>query len=206
MNKNLKIILSVLFLILALAIVFNNVEKSEDKSDDIINESKYTIEEIKNEINATADTNMYEIQEEYDGRKIIQIKADLQYETMLAGILKNSKPEEEEIKSILEKSPTESGAWISKQSRERFLKLLDNNNISGYEVNDEGYLQKVDGNYVKINQLIESDKLYIIDISGKYYTRDELSGKIIEYPFEDMDPYMVSVLVQSHERTLPAYC
>ena len=64
---------------------------------------KETIHEIKEEINATADTDMYQIQEEYDGRQILQIKPSIQFQTVLAGILKNAQPSENEIQDLLKK-------------------------------------------------------------------------------------------------------
>ena len=39
--------------------------------------------------------------------------------------------------------------------------------------------------------MIKSDKLYIINITGVAYERDYISGEIVEYPFEDMDPEQV---------------
>ena len=39
--------------------------------------------------------------------------------------------------------------------------------------------------------MINSDKLYIINMTGIAYERDYISGEIVEYPFEDMDPYQV---------------
>ena len=43
----------------------------------------------------------------------------------------------------------------------------------------------------KLKDMAESDKLYVIDVSGKTYQRDYISGEVIEYPFEEMDPYQV---------------
>ena len=37
----------------------------------------------------------------------------------------------------------------------------------------------------------EADKLYVIDMSGKTYQREYLTGEIIEYPFEEMEPYQI---------------
>ena len=39
--------------------------------------------------------------------------------------------------------------------------------------------------------MIDSNKIYIIDISGVCYIRDEMTGELVEYPFEKMDPYQV---------------
>ncbi len=163
------------------------------------------INEIKEEINATADTDMYKIEEEYDGRKIIQIKPNIQFETVLAGVLKSDKPEQQEIKTILEKRPTKSGIWISEKSREKFLEILKANNISQFEIDKDGYLKSKEEsnnkNYKKFKSAIESDKLYIIDILGKCYIRDEISGKIVEYPFEKMEPDQ-AVEIYSNENSV----
>ena len=70
--------------------------------------------------------------------------------------------------------------------------LLSENNITQFEIDNEGYLQsKEESNsdqYKKIKRAIENGKIYIIDISGKCYIRDDFTGEIVEYPFEEMDP------------------
>lgn len=167
----------------------NNTTNNEIKSDTNI------IENIKNEINSTADTNMFQVETEYDGRPIIQIKPEIQYTTVLAGIIENKKPEESEIEQILKKAPTETGVWISEQSRENFLNLLSKNNINNFSIDDNGYLKidktSNDNNSKQLENMINSEYLYIIDMSGTCYMRDDVSGEIIEYPFEEMDPYQL---------------
>ena len=164
-------------------IVDQNIEKQNPEE----------IESIKNEINATGNTDIYYVDEEYDGRKILQIKPDVQFDVDLAGIMKNSKPEENEINELVGKEPTNNGVWISEQSREIFSNLLKNNNITDFNISDEGYLQiNNSGNNDMANKLvnmINSDRLYIINMTGTAYERDYISGEITEYPFEDMDPY-----------------
>lgn len=163
-------------------IVDQNIEKQNPEE----------IESIKNEINATGNTDIYYVDEEYDGRKILQIKPDVQFDVDLAGIMKNSKPEENEINELVGKEPTNNGVWISEQSREIFSNLLKNNNITDFNISDEGYLQINNSeNNDKANKLvnmINSNNLYIINITGIAYERDYISGEITEYPFEDMDP------------------
>ena len=135
-------------------IKLNNLGKDDKKNNDIENtalvESKnneenvnanfidnsssyqYTTEEvekIKKEINATANTDIYRIEEEPGGRKILQVKPEIQFNVDLAGIIKNGKPEEDELNEILKKIPNSTGIWISNQSRETFLGLLKNNGI-----------------------------------------------------------------------------
>lgn len=153
------------------------------------------VEKIKNEINATANTDIYKVEEEPGGRKILQVKPEIQFNIDLAGIIKNGKPEESELSELLEKVPNNNGVWISKQSRDRFLELLKNNDIQNFSINSEGYL-KIDSSVnnamsTKLENMIKSDKLYIINITGKAYERDYITGEIVEYPFEDMDPTQI---------------
>lgn len=157
MNKKALIICIIVVLIIILAIFMiklNNLGKNDKKNNDIENtglvESKndkenvnvnfiddsssyqYTTEEvekIKKEINATANTDIYRIEEEPGGRKILQIKPEIQFNVDLAGIIKNGEPEENELNEILKKIPNTTGIWISNQSRETFLGLLKNNGI-----------------------------------------------------------------------------
>lgn len=203
MKKNILIIVLLLILvsITAFLIFYNKKEntlQNEIKSNEFMNEMLSTdtneINAIKNEINATGQTDIYQIEEEYDGRKIIQVKPDVQYQVALAGIIKNSIPAEDEINTILEQAPTSSGMWISKSSREKFMDLLNSNNIVDFKITNEGYLKcnKQDNlteQEEKLKNMSESDKLYVIDMLGKTYQRDYISGEIVEYPFEELDSY-----------------
>ena len=207
MKKNILIVvLLVVVVVIALVLVFNikDDENNENvlqndiqnniQNDDFVNRMVSTdaneINAIKNEINATGQTDIYQIEEEYDGRRIIQVKPDVQYQVALAGIIKNGIPAEDEINTLLEQAPTNSGMWISESSREKFMNLLD------FEITNEGYLKcnkqsNLTEQEEKLKNMAESDKLYVIDMSGKTYQRDYISGDVIEYPFEEMDPYQV---------------
>lgn len=174
----------------------NKADKIENtdisNSSDNINE----IEELKKQLNSTADTNIYQIDEEQDGRKILQVKNEVQFNVDLAGIIKNGKPEENEIEDLVKKKPKKSGIWISKQSREKFLQLLKNNNIESFEIDNDGFLKLKTKNTEiaiekEIQDMIESNNHYIINMTGVSYERDYISGEIIEYPFEDMDPAQI---------------
>ena len=90
---------------------------------DTSNQNVVEIENMKNEINATGNTDIYYVDEEYDGRKILQVKPDVQFDVDLAGIIKNTMPEENEISELVGKAPTDNGIWISEQSRESFSDL-----------------------------------------------------------------------------------
>ena len=49
---------------------------------------------------------------------------------------------------------------------------------------------------------LKSDKQFIIDISGTCYVRDEMSGDIVEYPFEKMDPNQIMELYKNDNSTI----
>ena len=201
MKKKQIIIISVIAIIVILIIIniigIKKIEPREQNEENLIANDKNLINEIKEEINATGDTNIYEVKKEYDGRKIIQIKPNIQFETALAGILKNAMFEENEIETLLENKPKYNGIWISNNSREKFLELLEKNNIDNYIIDENGYLklEKTNSNQQEENTIIEnaikSDNLYIIDITGTSYIRDEITGNITQYPFEKMDPYQI---------------
>lgn len=196
-KRNIVIILIAIIVVLLIIFKLNshqNETKEENVTTNVIDQNdKNVINQIKNEINATADSDMYQIEEEYDGRQIIQIKPSIQFETVLAGILKNEEPLENEMQELLQNKPTQNGIWISEQSRDKFLNILKDNGIDNYAINDDGYLYGKEENdnqtSKKLKDAIDSDKLYIIDISGTSYIRDDISGEIVEYPFEKMEPY-----------------
>lgn len=188
-------------------ILLGNIQEQNNENLNLENESAPTekieenktvegsteeLENMKKKINAKGNDDIYYVDEEKDGRKILQIKENVQYEVDLAGIIKNALPKEEELNNLLEKAPKYSGIWISKQSRESFSKLLKNNGITNFSIDDDGYLKIEDnenGLYSnELRKMQKSNKLYIINMTGVAYERDYISGEITEYPFEDMDP------------------
>lgn len=211
MKKKIFISVIAIFILIGfiLAIIFNSSNKGDldvsnqqkDNNEIIENQAGQSerndeIERIKETINAKGKTDIYQIETEHDGRKIIQIKPEVQFDVDLAGILKDGKPEEDEIKKLLEKRPIGKGIWISEQSREQFIKILKNNNLDNFIVNNDGFLKIKDENISngiakELINMIESERRYIINIKGKSYERDYISGEIVEYPFEEMDPQQV---------------
>lgn len=161
MKKKIFISVIAIFILIGfiLAIIFNSSNKGDldvsnqqkDNNEIIENQAGQSeqndeIERIKETINAKGKTDIYQIETEHDGRKIIQIKPEVQFDVDLAGILKNDKPYENEIEKILKKRPQEKGIWISEQSREQFMKILENNNLNNFSVNNDGFL-KIKGYY-----------------------------------------------------------
>lgn len=221
---SISIVLIILILIGILIKVLNKKETKENNNIDNINDSivendiiedKYieidenkieeeatikdseVIENLKQEESITGDSNIYEVQEEYDGRKVLAVKAGIKYKVAFAGMIKKSIPKLDEINTIFnEKLPKKCGIWLEENSRSRILKLINNfdNVNSEYYVNDEGYLKiKEKKNQTeidkKLSDIINGNKQYILSISSVCYIVDEVTGEFLDYNFENMDSY-----------------
>lgn len=171
-----------------------NIDKNESAYKDNI-----TVEELKQEVGATGNEEIYDVISEYDGRKVLTIKPEIQFDVVLAGILDKQKPENN-LESLSQKGASflnKKGIWIEESSRTKFLSLLKETSKNNYEINSEGYLiysSNAEANQIdkNIEKIINSDNLYIITITGTCYTLDEISGEIVEYPFEKMDQYQTN--------------
>lgn len=167
---------------------------SEIKKELTMYNENANIEELKKEYSITGDTELYEIQTEYDGRKVLVIKANENYKVAFAGLIKKSKSDLNEALDIYEnKHPKKNGIWIEPESRNKILNYLNNNLNSKYEITQEGYLtileKKESQNDNKIDLLINGDKQYILGISGVSYYIDKLTGEVFDDIYEEMDKY-----------------
>lgn len=203
MKKKIILLLIIICMVIVTLVIFNKInvtnKKKENEENSDISNNVEIIENIQKDINSTANTDLFEVVTEYDGKNSIRIKPDIQFNTVLAGIIKKDIPDENEINELIKNAPTNTGIWINDNSREDFINLLESNNINSFEIDENGYLKRKNNkdnelsNKVKIiNQMVNSDELYIIDMSGKCYIRDDVSGEILEYPFEEMDPYQIA--------------
>lgn len=209
--KNKKVIILVVLLIMfaaILALLFNkriqkdnnqnNFEQYGEQVDK--NQIEYqpdvTVEEIKNEIGATGNTDIYEVEQEYDGRNILAVKPSIKYKVAFAGMIKNAKPSMSELDNIMEeKLPHKTGIWVEEKSRDKILEIFNEGDVnSKYLIDDDGYL-KIDrknnqnDNDKKIEKIIKGKKQYILDISSVCYIVDDITGEILDYNFENMDKY-----------------
>ena len=175
-----------------------NVEKEIQITTSTQEESQISDEEkteIIEETGKQGDCDLYEIQEGEDSVKIATIKSSVKYKVAFAGMIKNKVPEKEELDDLLEKNhPKYAGIWIKSESQSEFLKYISSVTKSEYEINENGYLKiknkKNQNEYdKKIEEIINGNKLYIIDISSTCYIVDEITGEILDYNFEDMDEY-----------------
>lgn len=213
MKKIIKIIIPILVFVIIILLFNsknrnqNNTDTAKELQDGIQNEE---IEELKQEYNMTGDNEIYNVETEYDGRKVLTIKPSVNYKVAFAGMIKKSKPEFGELDSIFESnSPTKTGIWIKKEDRKKILKYLNNNEYlkCQYEIDEQGYL-KIDENSretyydQKIQNLINGDKQYVICISSVCYMVDPVTGKIIDYPYNELERYQTYEYFEDEKRTI----
>jgi hypothetical protein len=167
--------------------------------------SKEEVNDLKEDIGVSGDTDLYQIQTEYDGNKTLDIKPEIQYKVAFAGIIEQKVPKLENVDTIFNKNyPKNYGVWIDSTSREKFLTMLKENTNNEYEITEEGFLKiKKENNSTDIDnslkEIIQSNKRYIITISGIYYEIDRVTGEILDNFYEDMDPMQATKSVDNKD-------
>lgn len=177
-------------------IINKSIEISEviPEEDKLPEEKKEQISEIKTNLGITGNSELYEIQNN-NNIEIPVIKASVKYKVAFSGMIKNKKPEINEIDNIIkENHPKYAGIWIDSNSREKFLELVKNNTKSTYVIDENGYLKiknknQQNENDKKIENIINGNKLYIFSISSTCYIVDDVTGEILDYCFENLDRY-----------------
>lgn len=213
MDKKKKIIICVVALIIVLAIggiliakTWNNNSDNERKnttnnemdnfkSNSIMYDEDASLDELKEEYKITGPDELYEVQTEYDGRKAVVVKPEIDYKVAFVGMIKNDIPDFSEIDTIFNGNyPQGTGIWINEESRVSILNYLNNTELlnNNYSVDNKGFLQvEKTGNETEMDKdlenIINSDKLNILSISGTYYMVDPVTGEIVRNPFEDLN-------------------
>lgn len=172
-----------------------NNEMDDFKNTSVMYEEEPSLDELKEEYKITGPDELYEVQTEYDGRKAVVVKPEIDYKVAFAGMIKNDIPSFSEIDTIYEENyPQGSGVWIDEDARENFVNYLSNTKLlnNKYSVNDSGFLQVTknenETNMDKdLENIINSDGLNILSISGICYMVDPVTGEIVKNPFEDLD-------------------
>ena len=198
-----KIILSIfIILIICLISILIYVKSTKNRTEEnTIQNKQNNIEELKKDTGITGNNELYKINIEYDGKKVLDIKEDVQYKIAFAGIIKQELPDINEIDAIFEeKYPKEFVVWIDVNSREKFRQMLKECANNEYEISESGFLKiKNENNSTDIDkslkEMIENKKRYIVTISGIYYMADRVTGDIIDNFYEDMDPYQASKIL-----------
>ena len=204
MKKRFIVILVILIIVTVL--IFTYIKNKKDISEEQYKYNITQIEEIKNNIGITGNSNLYEISKDYNGEDIISIKADLQYKVALAGAVIHNVPELSKIDEQISNVPQDTGIWIEEQSRERFLEIVNDVSEGKYNINQNGYLEinnKNKDEYAKkINKLINGKKKIRIALTSSYYIIDNVTGEIGEFPYEEVDPYQIYEYIELKDELL----
>ena len=182
---------------------------TETNKNEIEYQENTTVEDLKTQTGVTANNEIFEIEEEYDGRKVLTVKPSLKYKVAFAGMIKNSIPKMNEIDKISEESlPQYTWILIEKNSRNKILQLVNGENTnSKYYIDEQGYLKinqknNQNDNDRKIENAINNDKQYILDISSVCYIIDNVTGEILDYNFEKMDSYQTYEYFKDENRMI----
>lgn len=170
-------------------------------------------EEIKDNIDKDSNTNEDNIIENTDNENTETIiekdnifddrVTERDWNLILAGILSNNSDiNSENIDQILQSKPTDTGIWISPNSRNSFINFLNQYTIYTYSVNSDGFLvcdniMRTNDNLdliensetdvdIVVKRLMESDKLLVIDLSNSYLQYDD-NNAIITKQLEQKD-------------------
>lgn len=176
----------------------------------IMYDSDADLKELKEEYKITGQDEIYEINTENDGRKILNVKPSVNYKVAFCGMIKKAKPNFEELDLIFEQnSPTKSGIWINNNDREKIKNYLNNNQFleSKYDIDENGYLIITQANNQtsddkKIEKLINSDSQYIFNISSTCYMVDVVTGEIVENPYNDLEEYQTYEYFKDQNRMI----
>ena len=181
---------------------FVNDYSNVNKENEISYQNDVSVGELKNETGLTGDDSIYQIDTEFDGRKVLNIKADIQYKVALAGVLQNDMPNYNDVDNVIqEASLTKNGIWVEESSREKFMNLLKTITESEYEISSDGFLNIINKENQneydkKIEKIINGEAQYIMQIADKYYELDTVTGEVVEYPYQRLDPYQTYDVVE----------
>lgn len=117
-----------------------------------------------------------------------------QYNVVLAGILNDEVTNIIEVNDSIENRPNSCGMWIEENSRDYVLNLINFNTQMNYGVNEDGYLIILNDNGIeeknynntekRLEEIINGDKLVIIDLNDHYTERIDNSNSIEKFIIE----------------------
>lgn len=217
--KNKKIVIGIIIIVciaVGVSIIFMNKNSDDtenrnnfvndysnvDKENEISYQNDVSVGELKNETGLTGDDSIYQIDTEFDGRKVLNIKADIQYKVALAGVLQKDMPNYNDVDNVIQEALlTKNGIWVEESSREKFMNLLKTITESEYELSNDGFLNIINKENQneygkKIEKIINGEAQYIIQIADKYYELDTVTGEVVEYPYQRLDPYQTYDVVE----------
>lgn len=187
---------------------YNNENINIDNTNNTLYQNDLSIEQIKNELGYTANSDLYSIDTEYDGRKVLNIKHELQFMVAFAGLIKTENLNISEVEEIFNVNyPKKSGIWIEENNRKQINEFINTNTNTKYRINDEGYLEieeKKEPNEkdIILEKLINLNKTIVLSINSFYYEIDNVTGEIVQYPFEKLDNYQPLDMIKNENNIL----
>lgn len=124
------------------------------------------------------------------------------FQVMLAGILNTSEEDLtiDNIPTLITNISNKKGIWISEESREYVVNLINELTNKIYKCDTDGFLEEdkektkekiQEGNYVyytqKVDELLQSEKLIVISIENTYKQLNTIDNDIIDITLEDND-------------------
>lgn len=124
------------------------------------------------------------------------------FQVMLAGILNTSEEDLtiDNIPTLITNISNKKGIWISEESREYVVNLINELTNKIYKCDTDGFLEEdkektkekiQEGNYVyytqKVDELLQSEKLIVISIENTYKQLNTIDNDIIDITLEDDD-------------------
>ena len=183
-------------------------EKLEENNENKTIEDESKVKSIAEENGANINNfDIYDIKTEYDGREYIAIKDSISFKIALAGAIKKDKPKLDNLDEEIKKAPTHSGIWIEDKSREKVLEHIKQITKGDYKIDQDGFLIQnenlIMNNYdKKIRQILLTNELYVFTVNSECYILDEITGEIVLYPFEEMDPHQSVEVFESNKKHL----
>ena len=205
-----KVSIAIGIIVVAILVVVISIVKNH-KVIDIGYKSNVNMNEIKTEKGIVGADELYEVIEEYDGRKSLDIKKEYQFKVALIGIYQKESNVEfpnntistiENINNYYDDAKTsliskEGGLIVPKKDQASILNIINNNSNRSYYFDDSNYLKINSDESIglsdfdkKIVEKIDSNNTVIMTYDTNYYWIDNVSGEIIDYPFCDLDPYI----------------
>ena len=180
------------------------------KENSVMYKDNATLEELKEEYKITGEDELYFIETESDGRKVINVKPDIDYKVAFCGMVNGEMPNLKDINKIYNFFFfLKNGIWININDREKIVNYLNNNSKlkAEYEVDQEGYLkitktEDLSSTDEVIRKIIEGNKQYVLSISSKCYMVDVVTGKIVENRYNDLEEYQTYEYFQDGDKII----
>ena len=202
MKKYYKV--SIIMLIIIIGIINLTIKNKK--------ENKYILKvsDLKAEMGIIGDESLYDIVDVGNNTEALSIKEDIKFKVSLAGMIEERKPELFEVDNIINEIKfREKGVYINKKSRKQFIEFIKQFTNGSYEIDKEEYIKLINNNNININEndkkiieQLEKKQLLIIDFSNFCYIVDEVTGEVVDYPFEQMDPYQISQTYNCENKTI----